>query len=319
MIKKKVLIFGSTGQIGKHLIRKLTKNNYKVICQTRNSHKAIFLKSSGSIGYIDIQEANIFDIEKIESLISEIDVCVNLIGILYEKGKLNTFKRVHEDFPNILSEICSKYNKDLVHISALSVENANDSLYALSKYAGENKIKKNLKRATIIKPSVVFSVDDNFTTRFMSLLNILPLFPLYYNGNTKFTPIHASDLANLIFNVISNEITSKEIEAIGPEVLTFKQMIEIILKCIGKKRLLIPLPLIFAKSSARFFQMFPNPLLTIDQLKLLKYDNIKSLKGISNFDINFPSKISFEEGLMKYAYNWREGGQFSISHIKKNK
>ena len=96
-------------------------------------------------------------------------------------------------------------------------------------------------------------------------------------------------------------------------------MIEIILRCIGKKRFLIPLPLILAKNSARFFQMFPNPLLTLDQLKLLKYDNIQSTNGISNFDINFPSKISFEEGLMKYAYNWREGGQFSISHIKKKK
>ena len=211
MIKKKVLIFGSTGQIGKHLIRKLTKNNYKVTCQTRNSHKAIFLKSSGSIGYIDIQEASIFDVEKVSNLILETDICVNLIGILYEKGKINTFKRIHEDFPNILSEICNKYNKELIHVSALSVENAIDSIYAKTKVAGENHIKRNFKKATIIKPSVVFSVDDNFTTRFMSILNLLPFFPLYYNGSTKFTPIHASDLANLIFNVISNEISSKKL------------------------------------------------------------------------------------------------------------
>ena len=88
MIKKNVLIFGSTGQIGRHLIRKLTKNNYKVICQTRNSHKAIFLKTSGSIGYIEIKEANIFDIKTLKALITECDVCVNLIGIHFEKNKL---------------------------------------------------------------------------------------------------------------------------------------------------------------------------------------------------------------------------------------
>ena len=107
MIKKNVLIFGSTGQIGRHLIRKLTKNNYKVICQTRNSHKAIFLKSSGSIGYIEIKEANIFDISKLEELIDNSDVCVNLIGILYQDKK-NTFKRIHSDFPEILAKICAK-------------------------------------------------------------------------------------------------------------------------------------------------------------------------------------------------------------------
>ena len=317
MVKKRVLIFGSTGQIGKHLIRKLTKNNYKAICQTRNSHKAIFLKSSGSIGYIDIKEANIFDIKTLKTLISECDVCVNLIGILFEKNKYNTFKKIHEDFPNILSSTCNEQGKDLIHISALSVEKASDSLYAISKLNGEKIIKKNLKSATIIKPSLVFSVDDNFTTRFMSLLGILPFFPLYYAGKTKFTPIHASDLANLIYHVISNEIKSKEIEAIGPEVLTFKQMINIMLECIGKKKILLPMPLIFAKATARLFEILPNPLLTRDQLRLLKYDNVKSSNGISNFDINFPSKISFKDGIVKYAYNWRDGGQFSIKDFKK--
>ena len=140
MIKKKVLIFGSTGQIGRHLIRKLTKNNYKVICQTRNSHKAIFLKSSGSIGYIEIKEANIFDITKLEELIDNSDICVNLIGILYQDKK-NTFKRIHSDFPEILAKICEKKNKKLIHISALGLKNIEDSDYAKSKILGEKKNK----------------------------------------------------------------------------------------------------------------------------------------------------------------------------------
>ena len=107
MIKKKVLILGSSGQIGKHLIRKLTKNNYKVVCQTRNAHKSVFLKTSGSIGYIDIEEASIFDQKKIENLINEVDVCVNLIGILYEKNKINSFKNLHSAFPDFISRLCN--------------------------------------------------------------------------------------------------------------------------------------------------------------------------------------------------------------------
>ncbi len=315
MVKKKVLILGSSGQIGKHLIRKLTKNNYKAICQTRNAHKAIFLKTSGSIGYIDIAEVNIFDEKKIEQLISESDVCINLIGILFEKGKINTFKRIHTDFPDMVSNLCKKHETDFIHFSALGIEKAKDSLYAQSKLSGEKRIKSNYQKATIIKPSLVFSVSDSLTTTFLSLLNKLPVFPLYYKGETKFTPIHASEVADLIFTVIDKEIVSKTIEVIGPQELTFKEILQILLKCINKKRILLPLPLSIAKISASFFQLMPNPLITIDQLKLLKYDNIKSNIYETNFDIGCVSKITLENGVMKYAYNWRDGGQYSV---KKN-
>ena len=184
---------------------------------------------------------------------------------------------------------------------------AKNSKYALSKIKGEIVIRKNLPNATIIKPSLVYSVDDNFTTKFMGLLNLLPVFPLYYRGETKFSPIHASDISNLIFSVVDNELYSKDIEAIGPEVLTFKEILEKILISINKKRLLLPLPFFFAKMSASIFQLLPSPLITVDQLNLLKYDNIKSKNGITNFDINIPSKIFFEDGIKEYAYNWREG------------
>ena len=310
MIKKNVLIFGSTGQIGRHLIRKLTKNNYKVICQTRNSHKAIFLKTSGSIGYIEIKEANIFDISKLEELIDSSDICVNLIGILYQ-DKINTFKRIHSDFPEILAKICEKKNKNLIHISALGLENIKDSDYAKSKILGENRIRQLLKTATIIKPSVVFSVDDSFTTKFMGMLSIFPAFPLYYKGSTLFTPIHATDIAELIYFVIKNNLLAKDIEAIGTKEISFKEILKILAKSINKQRLFIPLPYPLARLSASLLQLFPKPLLTIDQLKLLKYNNIKSKSGMTNFDIGCPSKIDFEEGVKKYSYNWTEGGQYS--------
>ena len=317
MVKKKILIFGATGQIGRHLIRKLTKNNYKVICQTRNLHKAIFLKTSGSIGYIDIKETKIFDYEKVSELVDNTDIVINLIGILFESGKINTFEKIHTLFPKFLSEICKKKNKHLIHISSLGVENASDSKYAASKAEGENKIFENLPSATILKPSIVYSVNDSFTTRFMSLLNFFPIFPLYYGGKTKFAPIHASDLTDIIFHVIENNIRGKKIETVGPKVLTFLEILNILSKCINKKRVFLPLPLFLAKFSAKILEKMPNPLLTVDQLNLLKYDNISSENNMNNFDLGSPSKINFEEGVMKYAYNWREGGQFSVKDFKK--
>ena len=317
MITKKILIFGATGQIGRYCIRRLVKNNYKVIAVTRNSHKAIFLKTQAPIGYLEIEQANIFDEKRITDLLSRVDICINLIDILFEKNKKNSFKKIHSDFPEILSKICKNNNVDLIHISALALNEAKDSKYAQSKVEGEKKIRENLSEATIIKPSIVHSVDDNFSTKLMTLLRILPLFPLYYNGETKYSPIHASEVAELISFVISERICSKDIEAIGPEVLSFKRMIQILLKSINKKRFLIPLPLSLAKILASFFQLLPNPLLTIDQLRLLKYDNIKSEKGITNFDIGCPSKIIFEKSVSSYSYNWRDGGKYSITKTDK--
>ena len=319
MITKKVLIFGASGQIGRYCIRRLLKNNYKVIAVTRNTHqKGYILKTQAPIGYLDIEQISILDEERINQLLSNVDVCVNLVGILYEKGKFNTFHKIHTEFPDRISKICKQKNVDLIHVSALALNKATNSKYAQSKINGEIKIRENFDRATIIKPSIIFSVDDNLSTRFMSLLSLFPFFPLYYNGSTKFTPIHAADVAELIFNVISKEIVSKDIEAIGPEILTFKEIIQILSKCIKKKRLLVPIPLFFAKISAMFFQLFPNPLLTIDQLRLLKYDNIKSENGITNFDIGCPSKLYFEESVLKYSFNYTEGGQFSMKkNVKK--
>ncbi len=313
MIKKKVLIFGASGQIGRYCIRRLVKDNYKVTAITRNKHKkAYILKTQAPIGYLDIEETDIFDIQKITKFISETDVCINLIGILFEKGKRNTFDNIHNKFPKLISRICSQENKKLIHLSALGLENARDSLYAVSKLNGEESIKNNLPSATILKPSIVYSVDDKFTTKFMSILSLLPIFPLYYNGSTKFCPIHASDVSEIIFNVISKEIYSKKIEVVGPEIITFKEILEKLLIAINKKRILLPFPLLLAKVSASIFQLLPTPLITNDQLKLLKYDNIKSNNGITNFDIGVPSKIFFDKAIQEYAYNWREGGKFSL-------
>ncbi len=310
---KNCLIFGGSGQIGRHLIRKLTKDNYKVTVVTRNLHqKGYVIKTQANAGYIDIVETNIFNELKIRKLFAKTDICINLIGILYESGKGNTFKNIHTIFPSILAKLCKEYKvKQFIHLSALGISDASDSEYAKSKLEGEANIQKNFPLTIILRPSVVYSVDDNFTTNFMTLLSRLPFFPLYYNGNTKFTPIHCSDLTDIIYHAISKNMHSKIIECVGPEVITLKEILKKLLKLINKNRLLIPLPFFFANMSAKLFQIFPKPLLTVDQLTLLKYDNTTSNKYQTNFDIGVPSIRLFDQEVEKYCYMWREGGQFS--------
>ena len=310
---KHCLIFGGSGQIGRNLIRKLTKNNYRVTVVTRNIHqKSYIIKTQANAGYIDIVEANIFDEKKIRALFKKTDICINLIGILFEQKKGNTFKNIHSIFPSLLAKLCKQYNlKHFIHLSALGINDAVDSEYAKSKLEGENNVLKNFPLATILRPSIVYSVDDNFTTNFMTLLNRLPIFPLYYEGKTKFAPIHCSDLTDTINHIISKNIYSKIIECTGPEIISFKELLQKLLYLINKKRILIPFPLPLAKFSAQFFELLPNPLLTSDQLRLLKYDNISSGKYKTNSEIGIPSVRYFEEEVKKYCYMWREGGQFS--------
>jgi uncharacterized protein YbjT (DUF2867 family) len=313
MNPKNCLIFGGSGQIGRHLIRKLTKNNIRVTVVTRNIHqKSYIIKTQGNAGYIDIVEANIYNEKKIRNLFSKSDICVNLIGILFEKKKGNTFYNIHTLFPSLLSKLAKEYKlKNFIHLSALGINQAIDSKYAKSKLEGEKNILHNFPLSTILRPSVVFSVDDNFTTNFMTLLNRLPIFPLYYSGKTKFTPIHCSDLTDVIYETITKNINSKIIECVGPEVINFREIIERLLALINKKRLLLPMPLQVATLTAKIFQLLPNPILTEDQLRLLKYDNVLSGKYKSNSDIGVPSKKYFNQEVKKYAYMWREGGQFS--------
>ena len=317
MKQKNCLIFGASGQIGRHLIRKLTKNNYKVTAVTRNLHqKGYVLKTQANAGYIDIVELNIFNENKLKDLISRADICINLIGILYEKNKGNSFENIHTIFPSLISKICKEYNvQQFIQLSALGIDDAVDSNYAKSKLEGEKNIKNNFKHATILRPSVVYSVDDNFTTNFMTLLNRLFVFPLYYNGDTKFMPIYCSDLTEIIYQVISKNIISKTIECVGPETISLKDILERLLKLIEKKRLLIPIPLFLAKLSALFFQLLPSPLLTLDQLRLLRYNNVASGKYKTNFDIGIPSVNRFDVEVEKYAFMWKEGGQFSKKKI----
>ena len=317
---KEILVFGASGQIGRHLIRKLTKNNYKVIAVTRNYHqKAYILKTQANPGYLEIVESNIYDFEKVSNLFQKSDICINLVGVLTE-NKSNTFEKIHSLFPSMLAKMSKQNNlKKFIHVSALGIEKSlESSKYAKSKFEGEKLAQENFNNTSILRPSLVYSVDDSFTTRFFSLLNLLPLFPLYYGGKTKFTPIHVTDLAQIIFDVINKNIDDKIIECIGPQVFTFKDIIKILLKSLNKKRLIINLPLPIAKLMAKTIEtMTPNPVFTMDQLNLLRYDNIASGNYKTNFDLNLGASLKFENEIEKYSYMWKEAGQFSKTILNK--
>ena len=309
---KKVLIFGGSGQIGRHLIRRLTNKNYLVTVVTRNLHrKGTVLRLGGNPGYVEIIEANIFNEGKLNDLFKDKDICINLVGIISENKK-NKFKNIHTYFPTLLSKKCEEFKlKQFIHISALGVDKAKDSKYAKSKLEGEKNILENFSKTTILRPSVVYSVDDNFTTNLMTLLSLLPVFPLYYEGKTKFSPIHVSELCEIILEIIEKRIIEKIVECVGPEELSFKEILEKLLFSIGKKRILFNLPLFLAKIIIFFLEKLPKPLITQDQLTLLKYDNVISNEYKSNIDIGYKAKLRFEDEVKKYSYMWREGGEYS--------
>ena len=316
MKPKNCLIFGASGQVGRNLIRSLTKNNIKVTALTRNVHqKGYILKTQANPGYLEIVEGSIFDHELIEKLISNADFCVNLVGILFEKGK-NSFNNIHTEFPKMISRYASTYKlKKFVHLSALGIENAKDSIYAQSKLKGEKEILNNLNKTIIVRPSIVYSVDDNFTTQLMTLLGLLPIFPMYYNGKTKFRPIFCSDLTNSITKIIIDDIEENIIEFAGPEEMSFKEILEKLLFLIEKKRVLLPMPISLARMTAHIFELLPKPLITNDQLRLLKYDNILSGKYKSNYDFEFDCSSRFEDEVNKYSYMWKNEGEYSKKKV----
>ena len=303
MKQKEILLFGASGQIGRNLIRKLSKNDYKITAVTRNIHQAGYiLKTQANPGYLELAEIKNFNSDKIEELMKNCSICINLIGILHEK-KRDEFKLIHSDLPNLLSKKANKFKiEKFIHLSSLGVEKALDSKYARSKLDGEKKILENFKRSIILKPSIVYSVDDKFTTNFMTLLNRLPIMPLYYNGSTKFSPIHVSDIVEIIFQMIENQNESLIMECIGPEVMSFKEILKELLNSIDKKRLLLPLPKPIASLTAKFLQLLPKP---------LKYDNIKSGLYKTNFDLGLKTNRTFRTEVDKYSYNWKSGGQYA--------
>ena len=232
------------------------------------------------------------------------------MGILYETRK-QKFDHIHSHFPYLLSNLCNELGiKNLVHISALGVKEKHDSLYMKSKLEGEKNIQDTFKPSVILRPSVVFGPEDKFFNTFASLAQFSPVLPLVGGGKTKFAPIYVGDLAKAIVKALElNNSEPKIYELGGPENYSFKELMEILLREIKKKRFLIPIPFGFAKFQSYFLQMLPNPLLTPDQVELLKHHNIVSGDYPTLDDLGITG-TPIESILSKYIYRFREGGQF---------
>jgi NADH dehydrogenase len=308
--QKIIAIFGAGGFLGKHLMRQLTKLDYRVKVATRNPYVKGYLKPLGSPGQIELFKTNIFDQKDVEQVLKNCDLAINLVGILYETRK-QKFDQIHSQFPYLLSKLCNELRiKNLIHLSALGVKEKHNSKYVQSKLQGEKNIQENFKPSVILRPSVVFGPEDKFFNTFASLAQFSPALPLVGGGKTKFAPIYVGDVAKAIVKALElNNSEPKIYELGGPENYSFKELMEILLREIKKKRFLIPIPFSFAKFQSYFLQMMPNPLLTSDQVELLKYNNIVSGNHPTLKDLGI-SGTQIQSILPKYIYRFREGGQF---------
>ena len=308
--QKIIAIFGAGGFIGKHLIRKLTQLDYRVKVGTGNPYLKGYLKPLGNPGQVELFKTNIFNLEQVKRVLKNCDHVINLVGILYETRK-QKFNQIHADFPYLLSKLCNEFEiNNLIHISALGIKKNHTSKYMQSKLDGEKNIQNTFKASVILRPSVVFGPEDKFFNTFASLTQFSPILPIIGGGKTKFSPIYVGDIAKAIIEVLKiNHSEQKIYELGGPENYTFKQLMEILLKEIKKKRLLIPIPFNVAKFQSYFLQMMPNPLLTSDQVEMLKYNNIVSGEHPTLQDLGISGK-SIESILPKYIYRFRTGGQF---------
>ena len=308
--QKIIAIFGAGGFLGKHLMCELTKLDYRVKVATRNPYLKGYLKPLGSPGQIELFKTNIFDQESVKQVLKNCDLAINLVGILYETRK-QKFNQIHSQFPHLLSNLCNELGtKNLIHVSALGVRERHTSQYMQSKLQGEKNIQDNFKPSVILRPSVVFGPSDKFFEKFASIAQFSPFLPLIGGGKTKFAPIYVGDVAKAIVKSLElNNSQTKIYELGGPEDYSFKELMEILLAEIKKKRFLISIPWSFAKFQSYFLQMLPNPLLTPDQVELLKYSNVVSGDYPTLKDLGV-SGTPIHSILPKYIYRFRTGGQF---------
>ena len=255
--QKIATIFGGSGFIGRHLIRRLTEENYRIVIATRSPYLSLFLKPLGNPGQIELIKSNIYDSDDIKDVLKHSNVAINLVGALYET-KRQKFEYLHAQFPNILSNICNELGlKKLVHVSALGPKLDTSSQYMRSKLQGEEYVQNNFESSVILRPSVIFGPEDKFFNTFASLAQFSPVLPLIGGGKTEFQPVYVGDVAQAIFRSLEQSNKTQSIyELGGPSKYSFKVLMEILLKEIKKKRFLISIPFGMAKFQSYFFSLF---------------------------------------------------------------
>lgn len=318
-----VTVFGGSGFIGRHVVRALAKRGYRVRVAVRRPDLAFFLQPLGNVGQIHAVQANLRYPASIDRAIEGADVVINLVGILSESGR-QRFQTVQANGAKAIAEAAARKGiSRFVQMSAIGADSASPSAYARSKAAGEAAVHAAIKEAIIIRPSIVFGPEDDFFNRFAALARILPGLPLIGGGETRFQPVFVGDVAEVVARAVDGSLKAgATYELGGPEVKTFRELLETLLRTIHRKRLLLPLPFPLARIQAgamefvnKFtFGLMPKALmLTRDQVTLLERDNIVSeeansaeltLEGLGIKGETIDSVVP------TYLYRFRKAGQF---------
>lgn len=281
-------VYGGSGFIGRYVVSELAKAGARVRVAVRRPDRALFLKPLGDVGQITPVQVNVRDDASVARAAEGADVAINLTGVLFSRGR-QSFDAVHREGAARIARAARDAGVDrLIHFSALGADPASQSAYARSKAAGEAAVREVFPTATIVRPGILAGPEDEFFNRFAVLARLLPVLPLFGGGGTRFQPICVGDLAEAVLAIASRpECAGKIYELAGPRVYTLKELLEILLAEIGRRRLLVPVPFAIAKLQALVFELLPIPPLTRDQVTMLQSDNVASgeLPGLAELGI----------------------------------
>lgn len=272
MDRRLVTIFGGSGFIGRHLVQRLAERGWMVRVGVRDTEAALFLKVQGGAGQIVPVAADVTDRPSVEMAVRDADAVINLVGILFERGR-RTFQRIHVDGARTVAEAAKAAGAGrFVQMSAIGASPGSPSKYAQTKAAGESAATAAFAGTSVIRPSVVFGPEDDFFNRFAKLSQVLPMLPVF---DTSFQPVYVGDVAEAIAKVLDDPRTAGNTYQLGgPRVVSFREVMELVMSETGRRRLLFPMPLWAASLEALLLEMLPVPPLTRDQVKLLEAPNV---------------------------------------------
>ena len=311
---KLVTVFGASGFVGRHVVRALARRGYRVRAAVRRPDLAGHLQPLGNVGQIQAVQANLRVRWSVDRAVEGADHVINLVGLLHEGGR-QTFNAVHAFGARAVAEAARAAGVPLTHISALGTADDSEADYARTKAAGERAVLETVPQAVIVRPSIIFGPEDSFFNRFANMARLSPFLPLIGGGETRFQPVFVGDVAEAIALSVDGKVAGSRIyELGGPEVSTFRELMEEVLDVIERKRLLVPIPWFLAEIQGSVLGMLPNPLLTRDQVTLLKSDNVVSEAAIKE-GRTLPGlgikPQSTEVILPSYLWRFRPSGQFA--------
>jgi uncharacterized protein YbjT (DUF2867 family) len=309
-----VTVYGGSGFVGRHVVRALARRGYRIRVAVRRPDLAFHLQPLGRVGQIHAVQANLRHAVSVEAAARDAHMLVNLVGILTERGR-QRFDAVHTFGAEQVALAASNHGAGLVHLSAIGADEQSAARYARSKAAGERLALAAQPHAVIMRPSIVFGPEDDFFNRFAALARISPALPLIGGGHTRFQPIFVGDVAEAVAQAVDGNARAGAVyELGGPEIRTFKQLMQYVLATIERKRLLVPVPFFVAKLDALLLQFMPPPLtLTSDQVELLRTDNVVSDAAKANGRTLAGLSIEpepIEAIVPSYLWRFRRTGQF---------